>query len=80
MSKLEEKELETLRDQESKKNAVFHDLGVLEAQKHALLHALSEMASIQEEFKKELEDKYGKISIKLEDGSFEEIEEFDGES
>ena len=80
MSKLEEKELETLREQESKKHAVFHDLGVLEAQKHALLHALSELASNQEEFKKELEEKYGKVSVNLEDGSFEKIEEPDGES
>ena len=80
MSKLEQKELETLREQESKKNAVFHDLGVLEAQKHALLHALSELASQQEEFKKELEEKYGKVSVDLEDGSFEAIEEPNGES
>ena len=80
MSKLELKELETLKEQESKKNAIFHDLGVLEAQKHALLHALSELASGQEEFKKELEEKYGKVSVNLEDGSFEEIKESDGES
>jgi hypothetical protein len=35
-------------------------------------------AAIQEEdnkFKKELEDKYGKININLEDGSYEEIKE-----
>jgi hypothetical protein len=38
-------------------------------------------AGIQEEdnkFKKELEEKYGKININLEDGSYEEIKE-DGE-
>lgn len=80
MSKLELKELETLKEQESKKNAIFHDLGVLEAQKHALLHALSELAVGQEEFKKELKEKYGKVSVNLGDGSFEEIKEQDGES
>ena len=78
MSKLEQKELDLLREQESKKNAVYHDLGVLEAQKHTLLHALAELAKEQEEFKKELEDKYGKVNVSLEDGSFETIE--DGES
>lgn len=78
MSKLEQKELDLLREQESKKNAVYHDLGVLETQKHTLLHALAELAKEQDEVRKELEEKYGKVNVSLEDGSFETIE--DGES
>lgn len=78
MSKLEEKELEQLKDYQSKKNAVFHDLGMLEAQKHGLLHALAEVNDQANTFYRELEEKYGKINVNLEDGSFQELE--DGES
>ena len=46
MSKITEEELEQLKDQESKKSAILHDLGVLETQKHNLLHAY---AVIQDE-------------------------------
>jgi len=73
MSKLEEKELEQLKEFEAKKNAVFHDLGVLETQKHSLLHALAEANTAQQEVLSGLEEKYGKITVNLEDGSFEEV-------
>ena len=75
MSKITKEELETLSESQKKYAAIKHDLGQLEVQKHGLLHM---WAAIQEEdnkFKKELEDKYGKININLEDGSYEEIKE-----
>ena len=71
---LEENLLNELREQESKKNAILHDLGVLETQKHNLLHAFANIQSEQEKLKVEIEDKHGKINVNLEDGSFEEIE------
>jgi len=75
MSKLEEKELQVLKEQEAKKGAILHDLGVLDIQKHSLLHAYSVIQNQQEETKKELEEKYGKINVDLSDGSFTEVEE-----
>lgn len=75
MSKLEEQELTELREQESKKNAILHDLGVLNVQKHGLLHAYANIQAEQEQTKTALEDKYGKINVNLEDGSYEAIEE-----
>lgn len=75
MSKLEKSELENLQKQEQKKAAAFHDLGVLEAQKHELLHFLASVQSEQADSKKELEEKYGKINIDLSDGSYEIIAE-----
>lgn len=78
MSKIKKQQLEQLRDYQSKKNAVFHDLGVLEAQKHGLLHALAEVNNEADGFYKELQEEYGKINIDLEDGSYEELK--DGES
>lgn len=74
MPQLEENFVEQLREQESKKNAILHDLGVLETQKHNLLHAFANIQSEQEKLKVEIEDKHGKINVNLEDGSFEEIE------
>ena len=71
---LEENFVQQLREQESKKNAILHDLGVLETQKHNLLHAFANIQSEQEKTKTEIEDKHGKINVNLEDGSFEKIE------
>jgi len=75
MSKITEEELEQLKDQESKKYAILHDLGVLETQKHNLLHAYAVIQDEQNKSKVALEDKYGKINVDLSDGSYETIEE-----
>lgn len=75
MSKITEEELKTLQEQEGQKNAIKHDLGLLETQKHTLLHMFAEIQSKQEESKKELEEKYGKINVDLKDGSYEIIAE-----
>ena len=73
MPQLEEKFVEQLREQEAKKSAILHDLGLLETQKHNLLHAFANVQEMQNKLKVEIEDKHGKISVNLEDGSFEEI-------
>jgi hypothetical protein len=75
MSKISKEELKELQEQEQKKNAIKHDLGVLETQKHSLLHIWADIISQQEGAKKELEEKYGKVNINLETGSYEKIEE-----
>jgi len=75
MSKISKKELEKLQDQEKKKNALKHDVGLLSTQKHSLLHVYSTIVQEQEEDKKALEEKYGKININLEDGSYEKIKD-----
>jgi hypothetical protein len=74
MPQLEEQFLTELREQEAKKSAILHDLGVLETQKHNLLHAFANVQSEQEQTKSQVEEKHGKINVNLEDGSFEEIE------
>lgn len=73
MPQLEENFLTELREQEAKKQAILHDLGVLETQKHNLLHAFANIQGEQEKVKAEIEEKHGKINVNLEDGSFEEI-------
>ena len=75
MSKISKEELKDLQEQTGKLNAIKHDIGLLEAQKHSLLHMFSEETSKQEESKKTLEEKYGKINIDLKDGKYEAIKE-----
>jgi vacuolar-type H+-ATPase subunit I/STV1 len=77
MSKIKKEELEKLQEANNKLNAVKHDLGLLETQKHSLLHLYADEVNKLEELKKELEDSYGKINIDLKDGSYEEIKEED---
>ena len=75
MSKITKEELETLSESQKKYAAIKHDLGKIEVQKHGLLNIWASVQKENNKFKKELEDKYGKININLEDGSYEEIKE-----
>tara|TARA_R100000963_G_C4635905_1_gene100027 strand:- start:481 stop:735 length:255 start_codon:yes stop_codon:yes gene_type:complete len=73
--KIDSDSLKELQDQEQKKSAILHDLGLLDTQRHSLLHIYGEIVVKQEGAKKELEEKYGKINIDLKDGSYKPIEE-----
>ena len=75
MSKITEEQLKQLQEQEGKKNAIKHDIGLLETQKHALLHAFANIQEEQDKLKVQLEDEYGKINVNLQDGSYEIIAE-----
>ena len=77
MSKISKEELKDLQESQGKLNAIKHDLGLLETQKHSLLHMYADEVTKQEESKKTLEENYGKINIDLKDGSYEEIKEED---
>lgn len=71
--KLSKDELKVFRDQEQKKQAILHDLGLLATQSHTLSHMFAELAMKQENNKKDLEAKYGNIEVNLEDGTFKLI-------
>ena len=82
MSKLEEKELKSLQENQGKINQVVSNFGAisiqkinLENSKESLLGELKKIEDEQIELKKELEDKYGKISVNLQSGEFEIIPE-----
>jgi hypothetical protein len=77
MSKITKEQLEKLQESQKKYAAIKHDLGQLEVQKHGLLHLWAGLQEEENKFKQELEEKYGKININLEDGSYEEIKEED---
>ena len=71
--KLSKSELKTFKEQEQQKQAILHDLGLLQTQSHTLSHMFAELAMKQENNKKELEAKYGNIEVNLEDGTFKLI-------
>jgi hypothetical protein len=73
MGKLSKSELKEFKEQEQKKQAILHDLGLLATQSHTLSHMFAELAMKQEQSKKELEAKYGNIEVNLEDGTFKLI-------
>ena len=75
MSKITESELKGLQEQEQKKGAILHDLGLLQTQIHSLNHMYVELMIEQDKTKKELEEVYGKVNINLQDGSYEIIED-----
>ena len=74
-NKITEEELTLLKELQGKLNQSVSQVGFLETQKHSLLHAIAEINSDVEKQKSELENKYGSITINLEDGSFEEIKQ-----
>jgi len=73
MGTLSKSELKVFKEQEQKKKAILHDLGLLATQSHTLSHMFAELAMKQEKNKKELEEKYGNIEVNLEDGTFKLI-------
>ena len=73
--KIKEKQLETIKEQQTKLNNLINQIGVLEANKHGLLHEMAGVNQDVEKFKAELESEYGSVNINLEDGTYTKIEE-----
>ena len=74
MNKIQDKELEKVVEQQKTLNEVLTSIGVLETQKHGLLHKVATLNKDIEEVKNDLEGKYGAININLEDGTYTKIE------
>jgi hypothetical protein len=72
--KITKKELEEVTVLKKNLDGVITNIGVLETQKHALLHKVAEVNEKLANNKKELEDKYGSINIDLETGEYTKIE------
>ena len=77
MSKIKDKQLEKLQGLIKELNQIQSQLGSIELQKHSLLHQSSDLQNGLNEFQKELEKEYGKVSINVTDGTYEEIIEED---
>jgi len=75
MKKITEEELIQIKNHRSKIDELMHQVGVLEANKHAALHEVAEVNSEINKYKKVLEDKYGSVNINVSDGTYVELEE-----
>tara|TARA_R110001606_G_scaffold127319_3_gene261534 strand:- start:560 stop:829 length:270 start_codon:yes stop_codon:yes gene_type:complete len=70
MSKITEKQLEELKDYNTKLGEILSQIGILESNKHALLHEIAGINKDIEDFKKGLEEEYGSINIDMTSGEY----------
>tara|TARA_Y100000401_G_scaffold74631_1_gene60526 strand:- start:23 stop:271 length:249 start_codon:yes stop_codon:yes gene_type:complete len=73
--KIKEEQLKVIQEQQKELNSIMHNVGVLEAQKHGLLHKFAGINQEVEDMKVELEKEYGAVNINLETGEYTKIEE-----
>ena len=73
--KIKEEELKLIQEQQKQLNKLVHNIGLLESQKHGLLHEIAGVNKDIEEYKEVLEAEYGAININVEDGTYTKIEE-----
>ena len=67
-------QLETITNQQKDLNTILVNIGMIESQKHMLLHQIADLNNLIEETKNKLQEEYGAININLTDGSYTEIE------
>ena len=72
--KIKEEELKTIQEQQTKLNELVQNIGLLESQKHGLLHDIAGINKEIEDYKETLENEYGSVEINLEDGSYTKID------
>ncbi len=75
MQKIREDQLKKVVKQQNELSTILGQIGTLESQKHSLLHKIADVNQRVEEYKAELEEEYGVISINLETGEYTEIKE-----
>jgi len=75
MSKLTEEQLKELQGAIGKVNNFQMQLGGIELQKHELLHGAQQATTELQAMQAELEKEYGKVSVNIQDGSYEAIED-----
>jgi hypothetical protein len=73
--KIKEEQLNTIREHQSKVNDLINQIGILETNKHGVLHELAVLNKEINEYKKLLEEEYGSININVEDGSYTVLEQ-----
>ena len=75
VEKITDEELKELQDQVNKINSAQLRLGGIESQKHTLVHGINAMQKEVQDMQVKLEEKYGKVSINIQDGTIQEIPE-----
>lgn len=80
VNKITQEQLEELQGFVKKLNQAASQIGNLELQKHQLKHAAAEVQQELNKFQGKLEEKYGKVTINVEDGVYEPISEKEDEA
>ena len=75
--KISEKHLTELQGHVNRINAAQLQLGQLTSQKHGVLNAIPQLQTQLKTFQDKMEEVYGKVSINIQDGTFQEIPEAD---
>ena len=72
--KIKEEQLKKVQEQQTKLNNILSQIGIIETNKHGLLHEIAGLNKEIEDYKKVLEEEYGAVNINLEDGTYTKIE------
>ena len=72
--RITDEELELIRNQQTKIAQIKQDIGTLELRKHEVMGIMLDVNQEVEETKATLEEKYGRVNINLDDGTFTAIE------
>ena len=72
-NKITEEELKVIQDQQNKTNTMLAEIGLLETQKHALLHDIAQLNEDINNFKEKLQKTYGDVNITISDGTYKII-------
>jgi hypothetical protein len=74
MAKITEEQLKSISKGQKELMTLVNQIGVLETQKHGLLHQVADANKVVEDLKAELEKEYGAIDIDLTTGEYTEVE------
>ena len=75
MNRITDDELELIREQQTKIAQIKQDIGTLELRKHEVMGVMLDVNQEVEETKTTLEEKYGRVNINLDDGSYSKVED-----
>jgi|APSaa5957512493_1039668.scaffolds.fasta_scaffold80831_2 hypothetical protein len=71
--KIEKEEIDLIMDQRNKIDTIVGQIANIELQKSQLINSYSNLIEESNNTRKELEEKYGSISIDLSDGSYTKL-------
>jgi ribosomal protein L5 len=73
--RITDEELELIREQQTKIAQIKQDIGTLELRKREVIGVMLDVNQEVEETKTKLEEKYGRVNINLDDGTYTDVEE-----
>ncbi len=72
--KNKEEELKLIKEQQKNLSKLVNEIGLIETQKHGLLHEIAVVNKDIRDYKEVLESSYGPINVDLETGEYTNVE------